>query len=66
MKLSDVRRVRSTHDLDEINRLLADGWIILAVCVYDRSEPGLAPREVTTITLGTDTSRDPDRVEPRG
>lgn len=40
MELTDIVEVKETRDVDEVNKLLKDGWIILSTGLYDEQRPG--------------------------
>ncbi len=63
MELHEIKRVTETRDLEIVNKMLDDGWVLLAVSKFD-SYGGPYPQENVYYSLGTsDPTADPSKYE---
>lgn len=63
LKLHDIKKVTETRDLEIVNKMLDDGWVLLAVSKFD-SYGGPYPQETVYYSLGTsDRTADPSKYE---
>ena len=63
MKLHDIKKVTETRDLEIVNKMLDDGWVLLAVSKFD-SYGAPYPQESVYYSLGTsDPTADPSKYE---
>lgn len=63
MELHEIKRVTETRDLEIVNKMLDDGWVLLAVSKFD-SYGGPYPQESVYYSLGTsDHTADPSKYE---
>ena len=63
MELNEIKKVTQISDPDIVNKMLDDGWVLLAVSKFD-SYGGPYPQESVYYSLGTsDHTADPSKYE---